>query len=335
MIRKLLATTALATLIATGGAYAQTTAPTDTMAPAEQAAPNVIHADGHLASNLIGQNVYNSANDEAENIGSVNDLVINDEGDVEAIVVGVGGFLGIGQKNVALEYAAIEWADRDGERWLIVPTDRETLESLEEFDTAAYRPQPADAQVGNTQPATAQEIGAATGAAATTDTAAQDETLNGDTGVEDDMAAAPADDAATDDTMAAAPATDDVDDTETAAIDRSTLTETPVTGMSADDFIGTTVYGANDENVGSIEDVILSSDGNTVEGVILDVGGFLGIGAKSVAVGMDNLSFMSDADGENYLYTQFTQEQLEAQPEYDESTFAENRDEQLLIVPAQ
>lgn len=334
MIRKLLATTALATLIATGGAYAQTTAPTDTMAPAEQAAPNVIHADGHLASNLIGQNVYNSANDDAENIGSVNDLVINDDGDVEAIVVGVGGFLGIGQKNVALEYAAIEWADRDGERWLILPTDRETLESLEEFDTAAYRPQPADAQIGNTQPATAQEIGATTGAAATTDTAAQDETLNGDTGVEDDMAAAPATDA-TNDTTAAAPAADDVDDTETAAIDRSTLTETAVTGMSADDFIGTTVYGANDENVGSIDDVILSSDGNTVEGVIIDVGGFLGIGAKSVAVGMDNLSFLSDADGDNYLYTQFTKEQLEAQPEYDESTFADNRNEQLLIVPAQ
>ncbi len=358
MIRKLLATTALATLIATGGAYAQTTAPTDTMAPAEQAVPNVIHAEGHLASNLIGQNVYNSANDDAENIGSVNDLVISDDGDVEAIVVGVGGFLGIGQKNVALEYAAIEWADRDGERWLIVPTDRETLESLEEFDTAAYRPQPADAQVGNTTPATAQQIGAApagdTGAAApaaTTDTA-QDETLNGDTGMEDDVAAAPAGDAATtDDTSAAAPAdttapaatedtaqapaADAVDDTETSAIDRSTLTETAVTGMSADDFIGTTVYGANDENVGSINDVILSSDGNTVEGVIIDVGGFLGIGAKSVAVGMDNLSFLSDADGDNYLYTQFTQEQLEAQPEYDSSTFAENRDEQLLIVPAQ
>jgi len=341
MIRKLLATTALATLIATGGAYAQTTAPTDTMAPAEQAVPNVIHAEGHLASNLIGQNVYNSANDDAENIGSVNDLVISDDGDVEAIVVGVGGFLGIGQKNVALEYAAIEWADRDGERWLILPTDRETLESLEEFDTAAYRPQPADAAVGNTTPATAQQIGAGTGAAAgaaaTTDTAAQDETLNGDTGMEDDMAAAPADTtatAATEDT-AQAPAADAVDETETSAIDRSTLTETAVTGMSADDFIGTTVYGANDENVGSINDVILSSDGNTVEGVIIDVGGFLGIGAKSVAVGMDNLSFLADADGDNYLYTQFTKEQLEAQPEYDSSTFAENRDEQLLIVPAQ
>ena len=44
---------------------------------------------------------------------------------------------------------------------------------------------------------------------------------------------------------------------------------------------------------------------------------------------------MSDNDGNYYLYTQFTQEQLEAQPEYDESTFAENRDNQLLVVPAQ
>src|SRR5690606_6248056 len=104
MIRNLLASTAIATLIATG-AYAQT-APAP--APVEQAAPQVKHAEGHLASNLIGETVYSSAGDDAEDIGSGNDLVISPEGDVEAIVVGVGGFLGIGQKNVALEYNLVE-----------------------------------------------------------------------------------------------------------------------------------------------------------------------------------------------------------------------------------
>ncbi len=294
MIRKLLATTAIATFIAAGatGAYAQT-APAQPVAPAEQAVPTVINAEGHLASNIIGQTVYNSAANDAENIGSVTDLVISDDGDIEAVVVGVGGFLGIGQKNVALEFDTVEWVERDGSQWLVIPTNRAALEALPEFDTAAYRPMPADAAIGNTKPATAEDIGAKTTAPGVTDTT-----------------------------------------TRTEAIDRSTLTVVPVEGVSADQFIGTTVYGANDENVGSIEDVILATDGKAVEAVVLDVGGFLGIGAKPVAVGMDNLSFMKDADGKTYLYTQFSKEQLEAQPEYDAKTFAQDRDKQLLIVPA-
>lgn len=122
------------------------------------------------------------------------------------------------------------------------------------------------------------------------------------------------------------------DDTATAAIDRTTLTEVDSAGLSADELIGTTVYGANDENVGSINDVVL--EGDSVDFVTVDVGGFLGLGAKTVAVDMDNLAFMTDEDGEMYLYTSFTQEQLEAQPEYDEATFADARDEQLLVNPA-
>lgn len=333
MIRKLLATTAIATLIATG-AYAQT-APAPA-APMEQtAAPEVIHADGHLASNIIGQTVYNSAAEDGENIGSVNDLVVASDGNIEAIVVGVGGFLGIGEKNVALEYDLVEWAERDGKQWLIVPTNREALEALEEFDTAAYRPMPADAQVGNTSPASAEQLGVAPATSGTDTSAAPAATAN-------DSAAAVTPAAPAGDTTAAAPGTDPAtmpgaatDDTMTSAIDRSTLTDVDVTGLSADEMIGTTVYGMDDENVGSISDVILATDGKGVEAVIMDVGGFLGIGSKSVAVGMENLAFMADADGNNYLYTQFTRDQLEAQPEYDASSFADNRNDQLLIVPAQ
>lgn len=302
MIRTLLATTALATLVATG-AYAQT-APAPA-APAEQTETQVKHADGHLASNIIGQTVYNSSGDDGENIGSVTDLVISPDGDVEAIVVGVGGFLGIGRKDVALEYDVAEWAERDGKEWLVIPTNREALEALPEFDRAAFSPQSASAEVGNTTPASGQDVGVAAAPAA----------VGTATPAKDNVAKAPA------------------DGTKTAAVDRSTLTEVTAGSMSADDFIGTTVYGANDENVGSIDDVILSQDGK-VEAVIIDVGGFLGIGSKAVAVDLDNLTFMTDADGDHYLYTSLTEEQLKAQPEYDESSYAANRQGQLLVVPA-
>ena len=379
MIRKLLATTAIATLMTSGAAFAQTTAPTMDAAPA---APMVKQAEGHLASNIIGKSVFNGTGEDAENIGKVNDLVLDAEGNIQAIVVGVGGFLGMGQKNVALEYGLVEWTDMDGEEYMVVQTNREALEALAEFDTAAFQPQPADAETGNTQPATADDLAAAPAAvdtaddsaaddmsAAPTDSAPADDTASApadDAAPADDMAAAPADDVAPADDTTAAPADDTApaddmaaaptdeaapadesapsdgmaaaptgtDDTETSAIDRSTLNEVTTTDISADDFVGTTVYGANDENVGDIGDVVLSDDGN-VEAVIIDVGGFLGVGEKPVAVGMDNLAFLSDEDGDMYLYTQFTKEQLEAQPEYDEATFAEARDEQLLISPAQ
>jgi hypothetical protein len=52
--------------------------------------------------------IYNSSN---ENIGDVNDLIVDKKGNIDAVVVGVGGFLGIGEKNVALPYGAITWSD--------------------------------------------------------------------------------------------------------------------------------------------------------------------------------------------------------------------------------
>ena len=55
-------------------------------------------------------------------------------------------------------------------------------------------------------------------------------------------------------------------------------------------------------------------------------------GEKEVAVGSDNLAFMTDKDGNKYLYTTFTKEQLDAAPTYDKSSWAEKRDEQRLTV---
>ncbi|RVC07260.1 PRC-barrel domain containing protein, partial [Mesorhizobium sp. M7A.F.Ca.AU.001.01.1.1] len=134
--------------------------------------------------------------------------------------------------------------------------------------------------------------------------------------------------------QAPAPTTPDAsapDQTKTAAIDKSTLTEMPVGEIRADDLKGTTVYGANDAKVGEIGDVVLAPD-KKADAVIVDVGGFLGIGEKEVAVGMDNLKFMTDKAGNKYLYTTFTKEQLEAQTAYDKGSYAEKRDQQRMIV---
>jgi sporulation protein YlmC with PRC-barrel domain len=313
MIRNLLATTAIATLVASG-AFAQTQpAPADPAAPAtEQQAPAVTPAEGSLATNLIGETVYNGTGDEAENIGDVNDLVIDKDGNVESIVIGVGGFLGIGEKNVAMEYDQIKWAEKDGDRWIVVAGTKDELKALPTFDRRAYDVAPAPATASDTM-APAPAAPATAEAPATTEQPATAEST------------------AKTDKPATAEAPAATDQTQTAAIDKSQLKEIPAGEIRSETLVGTTVYGANDENIGEIGDVVLSTDGK-VDAVIIDVGGFLGVGEKEVAVGMDNLAFMTDKDGNRYLYTTFSKEQLDAAAAYDKSTYAQKRDEQRLIL---
>lgn len=270
-------------------------------APAEP----VKRAEGNLATNIIGETVYNGTGDDAQNIGDVNDIVLTKDGKAESLVIGVGGFLGIGEKSVAYDFAKAAWAEKNGDRWLVAQTTKEELAAQPDFDRKPYDPAPATTASNDvTTPAPT--------AAAPADTAAP----------MDKTAEAPA---------AAAPDAKATDPTETAAIDKSTLTEMPVGEIRGDDLKGTTVYGANDAKVGEIGDVVLAPDSKP-DAVIVDVGGFLGMGEKEVAVGMDNLKFMTDKDGKKYLYTTFTKEQLEAQTAYDKGSYAEKRDQQRMIV---
>ena len=103
------------------------------------------------------------------------------------------------------------------------------------------------------------------------------------------------------------------------------------TEISADELNGTTVYGSGDENIGSIGDIILSESGE-VDAVIIDFGGFLGIGTKPVAVGFDNLTFLRDGNGALVLRTNLTREQLDAAPEYNEEAYTAAPGENVVIV---
>lgn len=60
--------------------------------------------------------------------------------------------------------------------------------------------------------------------------------------------------------------------------------------LVTDTVMGTQVYNANDDNVGSIDNLLIDNEGRVV-GAVLAVGGFLGFGAKNVAVSWDHLTF--------------------------------------------
>jgi sporulation protein YlmC with PRC-barrel domain len=56
-------------------------------------------------SDLTGKDVYGAEN---ESIGKINDVLVSQNGSVNAVIVGVGGFLGMGEKNVAVDISALQ-----------------------------------------------------------------------------------------------------------------------------------------------------------------------------------------------------------------------------------
>jgi sporulation protein YlmC with PRC-barrel domain len=106
---KYLAAALLTTALFTCTATAQT--PSNKTAAADSAADRAVsaHREGEWrASKLVGVNVYNDAN---EKIGDINDVILDKAGKVENVVLGVGGFLGMGEHYVAVAYDKLKWSN--------------------------------------------------------------------------------------------------------------------------------------------------------------------------------------------------------------------------------
>ncbi len=94
------------------------------------------------------------------------------------------------------------------------------------------------------------------------------------------------------------------------------LTEQAPTQISANTYIGQSVYNSADESIGSISDLIMEKDGG-ITAAVIGVGGFLGIGEKAVAVPFNNITVNQAPDGgEVKLTTTETAETLQAAPEF-------------------
>jgi sporulation protein YlmC with PRC-barrel domain len=156
MKSKLLSGVAIPALLALGTATAlaqdapapspSPTAPAERIAPAPEASPSVTMpaprtgsssslseqaATDFRSSKLVGLSVYNSAN---ERVGDINDLILAADGKINAVVIGVGGFLGMGEKLVALPFADVKIDhDSNGAMRASVSESKESLESAPDF----------------------------------------------------------------------------------------------------------------------------------------------------------------------------------------------------------
>ncbi len=83
-----------------------TTAPTPSPNPASFMTE--MHSGMWRASKLDGLDVYNNAN---EKVGDISELMLDSSGKVQAIVIGVGGFLGMGEHYVAVPFEQIRWSN--------------------------------------------------------------------------------------------------------------------------------------------------------------------------------------------------------------------------------
>jgi sporulation protein YlmC with PRC-barrel domain len=108
MLKKYLATAMIGSALLAPLAFAAETPATPGANPALTNTTNSSYQGDWRASKIVGVNVYNNNN---ENVGSINDLLMDKSGTIKAVVIGVGGFLGMGEHLVAVSFDKIKFVD--------------------------------------------------------------------------------------------------------------------------------------------------------------------------------------------------------------------------------
>jgi sporulation protein YlmC with PRC-barrel domain len=116
---------------ATTAPAAGTTGPEQTIKP-EQAETEV------LAEDLVGSKVFGP---DGKEVGAVEDLILDEQQKIAGVVVGVGGFLGIGKKEVGLNWEQAKLVESEGTatKRIMISLTKADLEAAPDFKTKAER----------------------------------------------------------------------------------------------------------------------------------------------------------------------------------------------------
>ena len=110
-MQKLFTAALLSAAVISAPAYAQSPQPADRAAPAATttSSQEKLALKGNWrASKLMGLDVYNDAN---EKLGDINELILDKNGKVAAVVIGVGGFLGMGEHDIAVSMDKLKFVE--------------------------------------------------------------------------------------------------------------------------------------------------------------------------------------------------------------------------------
>ena len=126
-MKNLFAIALLSTALVSSAAYAQTAQPADRAAPVATTSPagseKMMLKGKWRASKLMGLDVYNEAN---EKLGDINELILDKDGKVHAVVIGVGGFLGMGEHDIAVTMDKLKFIEEPVRTSSTTTTTRET-----------------------------------------------------------------------------------------------------------------------------------------------------------------------------------------------------------------
>jgi sporulation protein YlmC with PRC-barrel domain len=112
---KVLSAAAVAVLLASSAAYS-----------AEMMSS--VPSSSKTVSDWYKQDVYDPSNSK---IGKIDDVLVSDSGQVNALVVGVGGFLGAGEKDVAVPFNAVKWTSKDNKNYLTMTATKDDLKAAQ------------------------------------------------------------------------------------------------------------------------------------------------------------------------------------------------------------
>ncbi|MCC6912447.1 MAG: PRC-barrel domain-containing protein [Rhodospirillaceae bacterium] len=128
MVKHTLAALSVAALIGAAPAMAAGTTNAGAGATAGTAASTTMPMGRAEAGKLIGQSVENTAGDR---IGEVEAVNIGTDGKVTSVIVGVGGFLGVGERDVALGWKDLQITDNGGK--VVANLSKSNLESMKAY----------------------------------------------------------------------------------------------------------------------------------------------------------------------------------------------------------
>jgi sporulation protein YlmC with PRC-barrel domain len=123
-MKSVLLATAL-TLLASAASFAAETGTTSTMTRSDTLMATM-PGDSVTVTNWYKQNVYDASNNK---IGEVEDVLVDKGGKITAVILSVGGFLGMDTKDVAAPFQAIHPTMKDNKWWLTMDTSKESLKS--------------------------------------------------------------------------------------------------------------------------------------------------------------------------------------------------------------
>jgi sporulation protein YlmC with PRC-barrel domain len=125
MLYRLVIAAAMATTI-TGAAFAQQTITTDAAIPVTTQVLATLPQGVTTVTNYYKQNVYDLSDTK---IGEISDVLLNKEGKVDAFMIAVGGFLGVGEKDVAIPFDAVHGTEKNGKWYLTMNATKDALKN--------------------------------------------------------------------------------------------------------------------------------------------------------------------------------------------------------------